>query len=137
MERVKEELQQVLDEGNKIERLRERLAMAEALAERVTAAIGGEAVSSTKFRSPMENAADKAIALRAELAELEASHNRRKMFLSAVVNILPDERMKKVLRGIYFERKTKSELAKEMHYTWQTIYNIQKQAIEKLDDLFC
>lgn len=131
---VLEKLQQVRAIGQDIAKLKEQLAMANALAERVTAAMDGESVCSSKTKSPMENAADKAIELMAKIAELEADYDQRKQYLAGAMDAILDEREEKVLRGIYFDCKTKTALSLALDCTWQTIYNIHRRAVCKLDE---
>ena len=119
---VLEKLQQVRADGQEIAKLKEQLAIAEALAERVTAAMDGESVCSSKTKSPMENAADKAIELMAKIAELETANDQRKQYLSGVIDAVLDKKEKTVLRGIYFDCKTKTALVSKLDCTWQTIY---------------
>ena len=132
---VRKELEAIKDYNATMARKKEQLERAESLAERITAAIGGESVASSKNKTPMENAADRVMILKGEIAALEAENERRKLILSALVDSLSDDKRKTVIRGVYFDCKTKAAVGLEIDRTWRHIYNIIDAAIAELQRL--
>ena len=132
---IREQFEKLLEERKEIKKQRERLEVAESLAEKMTAAISGESVVSSKARSAMENAADKIIEIKAELEPLEAAYQQRKLYLSAMVESLQDDIQKTVMAGIYFNGKTKEAVGKMVGCTGRHVYNIIDKAICVLDEM--
>ena len=132
---VRDQFEKLRADGLEVKQLKEKLKMAEAMAERVTAAIGGECVSSSKSKSPMENAAEKALELRERLAEIEPKHQRDKLFLQGTIGLLSNEYHRKVLSGYYIDCKTKTEVGREVGYTFRHIYNIIDSAFKVLEEM--
>lgn len=130
---LKTGLQAIRERTVEIARKEDQLERARALAERITAAMGGESVASSKSKTPMENAADRAMTLEAEIADLKAKNEQEKRVYSAMIDGLQLETYRKVLEGIYFDCKTKKMVAKEIGYTERHIYNILDWAIAELE----
>lgn len=129
---AKKGLEAIRERTKEIARKEDQLERARALAERITAAMGGESVASSKNKTPMENAADRAMTLESEIAELKAQNEKEKRFYSAMIDGLQLETYRKALKGIYFDGKTKKEVANEIGYTVRHTYNILDWAISEL-----
>lgn len=129
---VEKELRAVKWYSKELSKLEEQCERAKALAERITAAMGGESVASSKNKTPMENAADRAIEKKAEIDALKAANEKRKAVLSALVDSLGDDKQKTVIRGIYFDCKTKAAVGLEIDRTERQIYNIEDAAIAEM-----
>ena len=136
---VRKELDAVRAYSKNLHDLEEQYERAKALAERITAAMGGESVASSKNKTPMENAADRAIEKQAEIDALKAAHERRTAILSALVDSLGDVRQRKAIRGIYFDCEPKAVVAMRIDRTRRHVYNLIDAAIAEMqrmaDDL--
>ena len=129
------ELDAVKGYSKELHRLEEQYERAKALAERITAAMGGESVASSKNKTPMENAADNVMMLREEIDALKKANEPRTLILSALVDSLGDDRQKKAIRGIYFDCKTKKAVGREIGCTERYVYDIIDAAIAELQQM--
>ena len=132
---AKEELQKILLYETQIECKLEDLARLKALATKMTAAMDGEAVSSSKNPDPMGDAVVKLLMKKDEITRLQNAYENARNYFSKIIDSLPDHRYIKVLYGVYFEGKTLGKIASEMNYSYRNICYIHGGALRAVEKI--
>ena len=111
----------------------EMMERAAALAEKVTAAMGGESVSSSKSNDPMGDATSEKVDLKREIDALQKELSERKHRLSGLIDTLEKPQWIDVLYGVHINRKKRADLAVEMGYSASYIGELHDVAIRELE----
>ena len=132
-----EELEQILLDEAKIEGKNEQLVRLESLAMRMTAAMDGEIVSRTRNNDPLGTYKVQKEKLEIEIARIQDRNERRKEFLSGIIDSLRKPAYIKILYGVFFNGKDLTEVADAIGYSYrhtQDLRNLAIQCVQKIVD---
>ena len=130
-----EELEQILLNESIVEAECEDLIRLNSLAEKVTAAIDGEVVSSSRSRDQMGiNLANKEN-LKAEIARLWKEYERHRAYIFSFVKCLRKPVHITILSGVYFSGKELKEVSDEIGYSYRHTQDLRDVAIQDLQKI--
>ena len=132
---AKEELRNILIWEAKIEGKAEQIKRLEALAMKTTSALGGEAVSRTRDNDPHGRYVAKKEKLEAAISALQEENERRKDFLSGIIDELRNPLHIKILYGLFFNKKTQTQMATETNYSYRHIINLRDAGIAEVQKI--
>lgn len=132
---AKEELENILIWEAKIEGKAEQIKCLEVLASRTTSTMSGEAVSRTRDNDPHGRYIVKKEELVEEIAKLQDENERRKDRLSGIIDTLRNPQHIRVLYGLYFNKKTQAQLARELNYSDRHIGNLRYDGISEVQKI--
>lgn len=132
---AKEELNRIRVDGAKIEDKLEELEKLKTLATKVTAVMGGEAVSRSRNTDTMGDAVARIVEMQDEIADLIDSYISRKKYFSQIIDSLRNPMQIKVLYGRYYSGKPFEDIAQELGYTRRNICYIHGAALRAVEDI--
>lgn len=127
--KAQEELEQILIDEAIIESKNEQLVRLESLAMRMTAAMDGEIVSRTRNNDPMGTYEVQKEKLEKEIARIQEKNDRRKEFLSSIIDSLRKPAYIKILYGLFFNGKDLTEVADEIGYSYRHTQDLRDIAV--------
>lgn len=127
--KAQEELEQILIDEAIIESKNEQLVRLESLAMRMTAAMDGEIVSRTRNNDPMGTYKVQKEKLENEIARIQEKNDRRKEFLSSIIDSLRKPAYIKILYGLFFNGKDLTEVADEIGYSYRHTQDLRDIAV--------
>lgn len=127
--KAQEELEQILIDEAIIESKNEQLVRLESLAMRMTAAMDGEIVSRTRNNDPMGTYKVQKEKLEKEIARIQGKNDRRKEFLSSIIDSLRKPAYIKILYGLFFNGKDLTEVADEIGYSYRHTQDLRDIAV--------
>jgi hypothetical protein len=133
--KVQEELEQILLDEAKIECKEEQLVRLESSAMRMTAAMDGEIVSRTRNNDPLGTYKEQKEKLEKEIAWLRTKNERRKEFLSGIIDGLRKKAYIKILYGLFFNAKELDEVANEIGYSYRHTQDLRDIAIQEVQKI--
>lgn len=135
--KAQEELERILHYEELIEEKTEDLIKLDSLAKKMTAALDGEAVSTSKNLDPMGNViASKERVIR-EIVQLQEALEKQKVFLSGIIDGLQKTVYIKILYGLFFHGNELAEVAEKIGYSYrytQDLRDVAIQAVQKILD---
>jgi hypothetical protein len=132
---AKEELEKILLNEADVEGECENLIRLHSLAEKVTAAMKGEAVSTSKGNDPMGKFLEDKEKLLVEINRLQDEYERHRNFISGFVKRLQKPVYKKILYGIYFNGKKLAAVANKIGYSYRHTQDLHDVAIQELQKI--
>ena len=135
--KAQEELEQILLDEAAIEGKYEQLVRLESLAMRMTASVDCEVVSRTRNTDPMGTYKVQKEKLENDIAQLQAKNDRRKEFLSSIIDQLRKPAYIKILYGVFFNGKDLTEVSDIIGYSYrhtQDLRDIAIQSVQKIMD---
>lgn len=133
--KAQEELEKILTHEALIECKNEELMRLQSLAQKITATMNGEAVSSSKNLDPMGEAIAKIDTKKAEIARLNAEHERRKSFYASIIDNLKKPMFIKILYKRYFIGKPLSKIAEEEGFCYRNICYLHGNALQAVENI--
>lgn len=127
--KAQEELEQILLDEAKIEGKNEQLVRLESMAMKMTAAMDGEVVSRSRSNDPMGRYLKQKEKLEKEIAQLQEENERRKEFLTGIIDNLKNKTFIRILYGLYFNGKSAEAIAQELGYCTRNIYFLRDNAL--------
>lgn len=135
--KAQEELEQILLDEAAIEGKCEQLVRLESLAMRMTATMEGEIVSRTRNNDPLGTYEVQKEKLEKEIAQLQEKNERRKEFLSGIIDSLRKPAYIKILYGLFFNGKDLTDVSDAIGYSYrhtQDLRDIAVQEVQKIMD---
>lgn len=132
-----DELEQILLDEAAIEGKSEQLVRLESLAMRMTATMEAEIVSRTRNNDPLGTYKVQKEKLEKEIAHLQEKNERRKEFLSSIIDKLRKPAYIKILYGLFFNGKELTEVSDTIGYSYrhtQDLRDIAVQEVQKIMD---
>lgn len=133
--KAQEELEKILIHEAMVEGECENLIRLHSLAEKVTAAIGGETVSGSRNNDPMGTFMKNKEKTLCEINRLQEEYERHRAFISGFVNSLTNKVYIKILYGLYFNGKELKEVADEIGYSYRHTQDLRDVAIQELQKI--
>lgn len=127
--KAQEELEQILLDEAILEEKNEQLIRLEYSAMRMTAAMDGEIVSRSRNNDPMGTFMENKEKLEKDIARIQAKNERRKAFLSGIIDSLRKVAYIKILYGVYFNGKDLTEVADAIGYSYRHTQDLRDDAI--------
>lgn len=112
----------------------EELIRLKSLAQKITAAMDGEAVSGSKNLDPMGTVMVKIDLKEKEIERLKEEHERRKSFYSGIIDNLRKPVFIKILYKRYFFGKSLQKIAKEEGYCYRNICYLHGNALQAVEN---
>ena len=134
---AQEELEKILTYEALIESKTEDLIRLSSLAEKMTAAMEGEAVSGSRNLDPLGAVIASKDKLFNEIAQIQRDYEKLKEFLSGIIDGLRKPAYIKILYGIYFTGKELKDIADNIGYSYrhtQDLRDIALQEVQKILD---
>lgn len=134
---AQEELEKILTYEALIESKTEDLIRLSSLAEKMTAAMEGEAVSGSRNLDPLGAVIASKDKLFNEIAQIQRDYEKLKEFLSGIIDSLRKPAYIKILYGIYFTGKELKDVADNIGYSYrhtQDLRDIALQEVQKILD---
>ena len=133
---AKEELEKILLNEADVEGECENLIRLHSMAEKVTAAMKGEAVSGgSRNNDPMGTFMENKEKLLCKINRLQKEYEQHRDFVSGFVKCLQRPVYKKVLYGVYFNGKKLTAVADEIGYSYRHTQDLQDIAIQELQKI--
>jgi hypothetical protein len=136
---AKEELEKILLNEADVEGECENLIRLCSLAEKVTAAMKGEIVSSSRSNDSMSRFLEDKEKLLSEINRLQDKYEQHRIFMSGFVKSLQKPVYKKILYGVYFNGKKLAAVANKIGYSYrhtQDLHDIAIQELQKIMDSY-
>ena len=133
--KAQEELEQILIDEAIIESKNEQLERLESSAMRVTAAMDGEIVSRTRNNDPLGTYKVQKEKLEKEIERLQAQNDRRKDFLSSIIDSLRKPAYIKILYGLFFNGKDLTEVSDAIGYSYRHTQDLRDDAINTVQKI--
>lgn len=133
--KAQEELQKILTYEALIESKTEELIRLGSLAEKMTAAMDGEAVSRSRNLDPMGTVIAKKERLYQEIGRLQDAYEKQKAFLSGIIDGLGKPVFIKILYGRYFNGKSLNTIAVEEGYCYRNICYLHGNALQAVEKI--
>lgn len=127
------ELEKILTYEALIESKSEELERLDSLAKKMTAAMNGDAVTSSKNLDPMGNTLVKKRLLFEEIGRLQIAYENQKEYLSSIIDKLNKPVFIKILYGRYFMGKKLTQIAKEEGYCYRNICTLHGNALQAVE----
>lgn len=118
-----------------IESKTEELIRLDSLAKKMTAAMDGEAVSGSKNLDPMGSVIAKKEMLFQEIGRLQNENEKRKAYLSGIIDGLQKPMFIKILYGRYFNGKSLNTIANEEGYCYRNICYLHGNALQTVEKI--
>lgn len=134
---AQEELEKIPRYEALIESKMENVVRMDSLAQKMTATMGGEAVSGSRNLDPLGTVIAKKEALLQEIARIQKDYDRQKEFLSGIIDGMQKPVYIKILYGVYFHGKKLTKVANEIGYSYrhtQDLHTDSLQAVQKIMD---
>lgn len=132
--KAKEELEKILTHDALMECKKEELMRLESLAQKITAAMDGEAVSGSKNLDPLGTVITKIDLKKAEIKRLKAEHEKRLLYYSSLIDNLRKPVFIKILYRHYFFDESLKYIAKELGYGYRNICYLHGNALQALEN---
>lgn len=133
--KAQEELEKILTDEALIEVKTEELIRLDSLAKKMTAAMDGEAVSGSKNLDPMGTVIAKKEMLFQEIVQLQKVNEKRKAYLSRIIDGLKKPVFIKILYGRYFNGKSLNMIANEEGYCYRNICYLHGNALQAVEKI--
>lgn len=132
--KAQDELEKILtDEAAIISKLEELIKL-DSLAKKMTAAMNGEAVSGSKNLDPLGTVIAKKEMLFQEIVRLQNENEKRKAYLSGIIDGLKKPVFIKILYGRYFNGKSLNLIANEEGYCYRNICYLHGNALQAVEN---
>lgn len=118
-----------------IESKTEELIRLDSLAKKMTAAMDGEAVSGSKNLDPMGTVIAKKEMLFQEIGRLQNENEKRKAYLSGIIDGMKKPVFIKILYGRYFNGKSLNTIAAEEGYCYRNICYLHGNALQAVEKI--
>lgn len=132
---AKEELENIAIWEAKIETKGEQVQRLEALAMKTTSTLSGEAVSRTRDNDPHGRYMAKKEKLESAISALQEENERRKDFLSGIIDTLRNPLHIKVLYGLFYNKKKPTAIAQETNYSYRHVLNLRDDAVAEVQKI--
>jgi hypothetical protein len=132
---AQEALEEILLKEADVEGECENLIRLHSLAEKVTTAIKGEVVSSSRNGDPMSDFMVKKEKILCEINRLQDEYEQYRLFMSGFVKRLRKPAYKKILYGVYFNGKELKDVADGIGYSYRHTQDLRDVAIQELQKI--
>ena len=132
--KAQDDLQKILTYEAVLECKEEELARLKSLAEKITANMDGEVVSSSKNLDPLGEAWVRVTEKEREIETLKENHKQLKSFYIDIIDNMRKPVFIKILYGKYFFEKTLQEIADEEGYTYRNICYLHGNALQAVEN---
>lgn len=126
---AQEELEKIPRYEALIESKMENVVRMESLAQKMTAAMGGETVSGSRNLDPLGTVIAKKEALIWEIARIQKEYDKQKEFLSGIIDGLQKPVYIKILYGVYFHQKKLTEVSDKIGYSYRHTQDLHTDAL--------
>ena len=132
--KAQDDLQKILTYEAVLECKEEELARLKSLAEKITANMDGEVVSSSKNLDPLGEAWVRVEEKEREIETLKENYQQLKSFYIDIIDNLRKPVFIKILYGKYFFGKTLQEIADDEGYTYRNICYLHGNALQAVEN---
>lgn len=130
-----EELEKIATYKAQIEEKTEDYIRLDALAKKVTAAMGGEAVSKSKELDPLGLAIANKEKAKKALVRIQVKYEKHKTFLSNIIDGLKKPAYIHILYGLYINEKDLTEIADKIGYSYRRTQDLRDEAIQAVQKI--
>ena len=133
--KAQEELEKILTDEALVESKTEELIRLDSLAKKMTAALDGESVSRSRNLDPMGTVIASKDKLFCEIARIQEANEKRKAYLSGIIDGLKKPVFIKILYGRYFNGKSLNTIAEEEGYCYRNICYLHGNALQAMEKI--
>lgn len=132
---AQEELDKIPRYEALIESKSEEVLRMDSLAQKMTAALGGESVSGSRNLDPLGTAIVRKNTLIQEIARIQAEYDKQKEFLSGIIDGLMKPVHIKILYGVYFHQKKLIQVANIIGYSYRHTQDLHTEALQTVQKI--